>query len=178
MANQNLDSFFIEIYNSTHEKVLAYIIAKCGNTEDVADIFQETYTELVSVLKKHGASYIKKPEAFVMQIAKSKIYRHYTLKQRLQTILKTDGYGIDYLEKEVCDEISLEDELIREADVKDVLDFLKHEDEMTKRIFWLYYYMDKKITEIAGILLVSESFVKNRIYRTLKSIRKFLLEKE
>lgn len=53
MADHNQEDFFNELYDATHEKVLAYKIVKCGNTEDVADIFQETYTEIVKVIRKH-----------------------------------------------------------------------------------------------------------------------------
>ncbi len=51
MINQAQDDFFNELYASTNQKVLAYIIVKCGKTEDVADIFQETYTEVVKIIK-------------------------------------------------------------------------------------------------------------------------------
>ena len=83
MINQAQDDFFNELYASTNQKVLAYIIVKCGKTEDVADIFQETYTEVVKIIQKHGISYFKQPDALVMQIAKRKIFRHYKLKEKV-----------------------------------------------------------------------------------------------
>ena len=86
MINQAQDDFFNELYASTNQKVLAYIIVKCGKTEDVADIFQETYTEVVKIIRKHGISYFKQPDALVMQIAKRKIFRHYKLKEKLRGI--------------------------------------------------------------------------------------------
>ena len=83
MINKAQDDFFNELYASTNQKVLAYIIVKCGKTEDVADIFQETYTEVVKIIRKHGISYFKQPDALVMQIAKRKIFRHYKLKEKV-----------------------------------------------------------------------------------------------
>lgn len=74
MINQAQDDFFNELYASTNQKVLAYIIVKCGKTEEVADIFQETYTEVVKIIQKHGISYFKQPDALVMQIAKRKFF--------------------------------------------------------------------------------------------------------
>lgn len=53
MINKAQDDFFNELYASTNQKVLAYIIVKCGKTEDVADIFQETYTEVVKLSLIH-----------------------------------------------------------------------------------------------------------------------------
>lgn len=94
MINQAQDDFFNELYASTNQKVLAYIIVKCGKTEDVADIFQETYTEVVKIIQKHGISYFKQPDALVMQIAKRKIFRHYKLKEKLRGIEKMNYYNI------------------------------------------------------------------------------------
>ena len=94
MINQAQDDFFNELYASTNQKVLAYIIVKCGKTEDVADIFQETYTEVVKIIRKHGISYFKQPDALVMQIAKRKIFRHYKLKEKLRGIEKMNYYNI------------------------------------------------------------------------------------
>ena len=62
MASQEQETFFNELYDNTHRKVLAYIIAKCGNTEDIADIFQETYLEIVKVIKRKGIDYFQNPD--------------------------------------------------------------------------------------------------------------------
>ena len=130
MINKAQDDFFNELYASTNQKVLAYIIVKCGKTEDVADIFQETYTEVVKIIRKHGISYFKQPDALVMQIAKRKIFRHYKLKEKL-----------------------------------------RGKEEMN---YYLYYYMDKNISEIALLFSVKESTIKNRLYRTLRELRQNL----
>lgn len=45
---------------------------------------------------------------------------------------------------------------------------------LLKKIFYLYYYMDKDISEIALLFSVKESTIKNRLYRTLRELRKNL----
>ena len=62
MINQAQDDFFNELYASTNQKVLAYIIVKCGKTEDVADIFQETNTEVEKIIQKHVIKKINQTE--------------------------------------------------------------------------------------------------------------------
>lgn len=176
MANQNQNSFFDELYDATYKKVLAYIIAKCGKTEDVADIYQETYTEVVNVILRHGAAYIKNPEAFVMQIAKRKVYRHYTMLQRLHKFVETCDFEEFHPEHIDNDKISFDEILMTKLTVDMAIAYLAKKDEITKKIFYLYYYMDKSMKEIAELFSLKESNVKNKLYRTLKELREYLLK--
>ena len=166
MINKAQDDFFNELYASTNQKVLAYIIVKCGKTEDVADIFQETYTEVVKIIRKHGISYFKQPDALVMQIAKRKIFRHYKL--NYYNILSADENDI------AVQQTSFDDIAISKETVQSVFTYLSAKDELTKKIFYLYYYMDKNISEIALLFSVKESTIKNRLYRTLRELRQNL----
>lgn len=52
--------------------------------------------------------------------------------------------------------------------------YLSAKDELTKKIFYLYYYMDKNISEIALLFSVKESTIKNRLYRTIRELRQNL----
>lgn len=176
LANQDVETFFNELYDSTREKVLSYIIAKCGNTEDIADIFQETYTELVRVIQRRGIAHLEKPEAFVMQLAKRKIYRHYKLLERWYgRKIEWDEAGPD---REIGEpeEVSFEELVITKEIVERAADYLKQKDDLTKKIFYLHFYMDKRLREIAGLLDVKESTVKNKLYRTLKELKKYLVQ--
>ncbi|WP_455721756.1 RNA polymerase sigma factor [Agathobacter sp.] len=174
MANHDQDIFFSNLYDTTQERVLSYIIVKCGNTDDVADIFQETYMELVKVIQKHGIDYLKQPEAFVMQIAKRKVYHHYKLKERLHGIESTYDFDETGLENVDMHQISFDDELITKEAVQNCASYLSGKDELTKKIFYLYYFMDKPIREIAELFSVKESTIKNKLYRTLKELRQYL----
>jgi len=174
LAERNQDAFFNELYDATHEKVLAYIIAKCGNTEDIADIFQETYTEIVSVIRRKGTAYLKNSEAFVMQIAKRKIYRHYRTSERLKSILEKCGQEEEDSVNMPQEKISLEENLMTKMAVEKAVAYLSRKDELTKKIFYLHYYMDKTIKEIAGLLCLKESNVKNRLYRTQRELQEHL----
>ena len=176
MVDHNQDVFFNELYDATHEKVLAYIIVKCGNTEDVADIFQETYTEIVKVIRKHGIEYFKKPEAFVMQVAKKKIYRHYKLLERLRGIEETYEFDESNLNNTDIEQISFDEFMATKETVDMAILYLHQKDELTKKVFYLYYFMDKSIKEIADLFSVKESNVKNKLYRTLKELREYLLK--
>lgn len=174
MADQDQNAFFSELYDATHEKVLAYIIVKCGNTEDIADIFQETYTEIISIIRKRGVAYFKNPEAVVMRIAKHMVYRHYKLLESLRRFAKAVDFEDGNPEYE---KISFEESLFTKLTVDMAVGYLAKKDELTKKIFYLYYYMDKPIKEIAELFSIKESKVKNRLYRTIKELREYLSKK-
>ena len=43
---------FEKIYKETYSKVLKFAVIKCRNLDDVNDIIQDTYLELLKLLKK------------------------------------------------------------------------------------------------------------------------------
>ena len=52
MSTQLTLENFQQIYNTSYQRVLRYIICKCSNMEDVNDLVQDTYLELYKILKK------------------------------------------------------------------------------------------------------------------------------
>lgn len=164
-------NFFDELYKSTYKKVLNYIISKCGNTEDIKDIFQETYMEVARVIRKRGVDYILNPEKFVLKIAKRKIYRHYKLQDYFK---KVNQYNIDKVE--VVEPITLEEIVITNDMIEQIKKFVESKNELTKKIFYLHYGMEMSIKDIALELSLSESNVKNHLYRTLREIKENFME--
>ena len=53
---------------------------------------------------------------------------------------------------------------------KDIWNYLKQKDMLTLKIFLLYFRNDLKIKDIGKLLNISESTVKNRLYRTMSKI--------
>ena len=164
---QELDRLFNQIYDSTYRATLIYITAKCHNTEDIADILQETYTELYRVICRRGVDYIKDADAFVRKIAKSKVYRHYSLFERIR-----DNASVNALEEVFCDDsFDLESFVIDKLTVVEVEKHIFSKSLITQKIFCMYFSLDMTISEIAKALDVGESYVKNKLYRTLGELR-------
>ena len=63
---------------------------------------------------------------------------------------------------------------IGDRSVAKVWKYLKQKDLITAKIFYLYFAVDLKITEISKDLELNESNIKNRIYRTLKELKRYL----
>ena len=179
MLNPNTASRFDDIYNSTSKAVLAFITAKCGRTADINDIFQDTYMELYQVLIKRGTEYITNDRAFVLKIAKQKIARYYSLKERLRnfislTAVNESGEEIELPEFK-ADSFLAEDFTVNHALYETVKQFLHSKPEDVQKVFYLMYDVDLTIPEIAQALSMSESSVKNKLYRTMKEIRNLLI---
>ncbi len=164
---RDIDSVFNEIYDSTYRATLIFVTAKCRNTEDISDILQEVYTELYSVIMKRGTDYIKDKDSFVRRIAKTKVYRHYSLLERIRGNITTDE-----LEDVFCeDSYDLEGTVINKLTLEEVEKYIFSRPPVTQKIFCMYFSLDMTISEISNALSVGESFVKNRLYRTLREIR-------
>jgi len=157
--------------------VLAFITAKCGRTADICDIFQETYTELYTLLIKRGADYVTHEKALVLRIAKRKIAKHYSMLERLRmfvsTTLVNDDNEIDLSELE-ADSFSTEDFIVNTILLESVWQFVKSKPENVRKVFYLRYDVGLSIPEIAKLLSMSESNVKNNLYRTIKELRNVL----
>ena len=183
MSNPNAASRFDEIYNSTIKAVLAYITAKCKYTADISDIVQDTYMELYQVLIQRGADYVKNDKAFVKRIAKVKIARYYSLLERLKMFVSInasyDGNENEELAISDFDVTSflMEDYAVNQVMLTQVRKLLQSKPEDVKKIFYLFYDAGLTIPEIAGLLCISESSVKNKLYRNLKHFRAILSRK-
>lgn len=175
MEALEIATFFDEIYDKTYKKVLRYVIAKCGNISDVSDIVQDIYIEFYTVLTKKGIEYVQNTDAFIMKVAKSKIYRHYTLMEKFKSLIplfiKTEsGQEISPVDFEISNDI-VEDELINNELIANITAYILRKPDDIQKIFYLYYEMDLTIGQIAAELSMSQSNVKNKLYRTVKEIR-------
>ena len=187
MPETDIISLFNAIYDSTNKPVLSFITARCGNTSDIGDIFQDTYMELYQVLDKHGAEYVTDGKALVFKIAKRKLARNYSALKRLQIFVsmtmtvknENDESGeIDIADTDIDYYLtdSTEDYVVNQILLDDSRQFIRQKPEDVKKIFYLFYDVGLSIPEIAQRLSMKESNVKNKLYRTVKEIQN-LLEK-
>ena len=172
---------FNQIYDETSQKVLVYITARCSSTDQIGDLFQETYMELYRVLSRRGPGYIQRREGFVFRLARQKLWRYYTLRDRLRRLLPLGGaadrYGgeplnSDELLEGLPDQFQLEEESVDRLLARQVLDALRSRPTEVQKIFYLHFCMDLTLAQIARELGLSESGVKNKLYRTLAALRR------
>ena len=172
----NIVSRFDDLYNSTHKAALTFITAKCKRTADIADIFQDTYMELYQVLDKRGADYITNGKAFVLRLARQKLARHYSLADRLRGFVSLETADDDENAPAdfIADDFILEDFIVDQDILSAVRDYIQAQPEAVQKVFYLFYEVGITIPEIAAALGISESNVKNEIYRTITKLRRLL----
>ena len=173
MTSQNNLKQFDKIYNLTYNHVLKYIICKCSNIEDVNDIIQETYLELYNAIIKEKN--IDDYHKYLIGIAKNKIRKHYHLLYKIKTISifsqkESDLELIDTIKSD----IDIEKIILNTDDLELIWNYLKKKKIIIQKIFYLYYELDLKIKDISKELEITESFVKNSIYRTLKELQELI----
>ena len=182
MTDPSIESRFDEIYNSTHKAALTLITAKCSRTADISDIFQEVYMELYQALQRRGASYITNDKAFVLRLAKQKLARYYSLQERLRMFVSTgatnkDGDDIDLSDFE-ADAFLTEDFVVDQVTLNEAREFIHTRPETVQKVFYLFYDVGLTIAETADALGISESQVKNKLYRSLKELRNLLQQNQ
>lgn len=178
MPDEDIALRFNEIYESTNKSVLVYITAKCGHTADISDIFQDTYMELYRLLRRRGVDYVTNELALTLRIAKRKVARHYSLLERFShfvqsSMVNEDGDEVDLPDLE-ADGFLTEDFAVNRVMLESAWQFVRQKPEDTKKVFYLFYQTGLTIPEIATMLKISESNVKNKLYRTLRELRTLL----
>ena len=160
---------FEEIYEETKQAALRFISSKCLKITDIEELFQETYLQVGEALDKGTEP--REPEAFVIGIAKHCISRYYSAAQRLRARISLSSGGSD-------EPVDLEDETDIEELVSDRTLYEEVFREITalpsevQRAFYLHYFLELSIPETAQLMGVSESKVKQRLYKAVRQLRR------
>ena len=166
----DLEREFNGIYDSTYNDIYKYVLSKARNVGDIDDIVQNVYLNLYNRLKKGGE--IKEPVKYLVKTAKHEVYKNYRIVDRLAKNIpvfsKSEDENFENLELELLNEEANE---ISGLILDEVWKFLRNGDVLTYKIFVLYFEYEEKLCDIAKILEVKESTVKNRLFRTLRIIR-------
>ena len=162
---------FNNLYDETYQNVLTYVICNCSNIEDVKDIVQNIYLALFKKLKKKKGSI---SNAYILGIAKNKVKEYYRFKYKTKlTTFFSNKNDIDP-SLNIPDDFNLQEDFIKKEDIASIWKFLKKKKIIITQIFYLYYYLDLPIKDIAAKLHISVSNVKNYLYRTLKELKVYL----
>lgn len=170
MNENNTIVKFNKIYNNTYQDIVKYVVCSCKKIDDVSDIVQNIYLEVLKTLKKKEID-----KNYLMGIAKHKIKDYYRFRYRKKEISidKEEDDNITFYDK-IPSDIDISNSFIISSDIDKVWKYLKRKSILISKIFYLYYYMGYKIREIAEILNISEVNVKHYLYRTLSELNIYL----
>ncbi len=172
MIDQETLKTFDKLYYESYNDVLKYVVCNCSNIEDTKDIIQNVYLEVIKKIKKDANFEITK--GYIMGITKNKVkdYYRFNYKNKILSLFSNKD-NIDLLDQTSSD-FDLQDSFIKETDLDIVWKYLKEKSGIIPKIFYLYYYADYGIKDIAEYLNINESSVKNNLYRTLKELKTLL----
>ena len=158
MTGQNALDKFDVVYNESYKDISRYVVLNANNIGDVKDILQNIYLEVYKNIDKVS------DKNYVFGIAKNVLKKYY----RFKFLRKDDTEITDNIKSN----INLEKTVMDKFDTELVWKYLKKKNNNIAKIIYLYYYEDFTINEIANSLNLTESNVKNYIYRTLKELRR------
>jgi RNA polymerase sigma factor, sigma-70 family len=158
MTSQKALEKFDKVYNESYRDISRYVVVSSNNIGDVQDILQNIYLEVYKNIGK------VKDKNYVFGIAKNVMKKYY----RFKFMKKSD----EVLYDNISDNINLEKSVMEKFDTELVWNYLKKKGGNVSKIMYLYYYEDFTIKQIADTLNLTESNVKNYIYRTLKELRR------
>ena len=140
------------------------MVCNCNYIEDVKDIIQNIY---MAVFKK-----IERIESkeYILGIAKNKTKDYYRFKYRSKIVDIND----DVIKEVVPDDFDLEQSVFLKYDAEKVWEYLTKKPVTVAKVFYLYFYSQMTIRDISRELDMTESNVKNYIYRNLKELNKYL----
>ena len=90
---------------------------------------------------------------------------------------RSDDDDTDALEL-LPDDVVVEDKVIDDIVISELRGEIAKKPLVTQKIFYLYYSLDMTIPQIAKLLKLGESYVKNKLYRTIKELRQIFSGKD
>lgn len=167
---------FDKIYDSTYLNVRKFVVCKCSNIEDVNDIIQDIYLDVIKNIGKLDT--IENIESYILGIAKNKVNKYYGLLYRLKilSLFNLNNEDKEFIDN-IPDVINIEKITLKNADIDFIWEFLKKKKPIINKIFYLYYYEGYTIKEIGKYLDLNESYIKNYLYRTLKELQSICKKK-
>ncbi|MDR0919139.1 MAG: sigma-70 family RNA polymerase sigma factor [Oscillospiraceae bacterium] len=161
---------FDSIYEQTYSELKKFAMRKCSNLADVGDVLQETYMELYQIILKKGESYIKDPRAMVFKLCRQKLAKYYHLSAKLKNMLDFHNETLENFEDLHC----LEDVVSDNDSIERAKIYLAKKSQNIQKCFYLFYIEEQSIADIAETLNLTQSDVKNKLYRTIKELRSML----
>lgn len=161
---------FETVYNETKDHVYKFISAGCYRLHDIDDIFQNTYMSIYTAICK--GTPINNHEAFAICVAKRELSRYYSVMRKLGSFIRSALPHSGAPDIEDAETYFIEDSVADKHLAAEVISLLSKKDITTQKIFFMYYYRDMKLKEIADLLGIGEGAVKRRLYSTLKQLRR------
>lgn len=167
---------FNEIYEKTYRNTLKYVLLHCNNLDDVKDLVQDTYLDFYKYLNKNKVSKIENIDKYIIGISKNVLKKYYSSNCKKNNVISI--HQNEDIEIEIDSNVDLELQFISRENVNEIWEYIKHKDIKIAKIFFCYYCLDMKISDISNEMNLNQSTVKNYIYRTINELKKVFKKEE
>ncbi len=150
---------FAKFYEETYSSFCKFLILNAPRLDSVDDILQNAYVKVYEMMKKKD---IQDKKAYLFKVGWNLLKKEYKLKKEI-------SFDDSFLVNSSC----IEEDVLSKITLEELWDFLKKKNiEIQKSIY--LYYLGMSVKEISKSLSLSESQVKNYLYRTFKEIKEEL----
>jgi RNA polymerase sigma-70 factor (ECF subfamily) len=160
------DNLFCDLYEQYYDKIFNYIFRQVYHRERAEDLTSGTFMKALQYLKKNKRD-IENFNAWIYRIATNEVLKDHR-KRRGKTPVSLDD-EISQLGELVQDKRpDIQKKISAQIDIRRALKQLKPKDAL---LVELYFYENKKYTEIAAVLKVNETALRSRLHRALKKLK-------
>jgi RNA polymerase sigma-70 factor (ECF subfamily) len=168
---------FSELMNRHQNKIYSYIYSMVTNQEVANDIFQETFTKVIT---KMGDTYNEQGKwiAWVMRIAHNATIDHIRKRKRFVDVNSHDDSDYDFYDRlEDSDTPSAQDNLEFDEAKKSLMKHIDSLPQEQREVVMLRHYYEMSFKEIAELTNVSINTALGRMRYALINLRK-MFDKE
>lgn len=168
---------FSELMNRHQNKIYSYIYSMVTNQEVANDIFQETFTKVIT---KMGDTYNEQGKwiAWVMRIAHNATIDHIRKRKRFVDVNSHDDSDYDFYDRlEDSDTPSAQDNLEFDEAKKSLMKHIDGLPQEQREVVMLRHYYEMSFKEIAELTNVSINTALGRMRYALINLRK-MFDKE
>lgn len=171
-----LNEAFAVLLNRHKDRIYNYISFVTKNESLADDIFQETFIKVVVCLQKGTYNENGKFTAWLSRIAHNLIIDHYR-RIAYESTFSNDDCEYDLLNDAKLCEDSIEDDMIREQQLKEVVALLDYLPENQREVVRMRFYEDMSFSEIAEQTGVSINTALGRMRYALINLKTMAKER-
>lgn len=176
LYKSGLNEAFAVLLNRHKDRIYNYISFVTKNESLADDIFQETFIKAVICLQKGTYNENGKFGAWLSRIAHNLLIDHYRRTNYENTLSNDEAEYDIFNDMKLCEE-SIEDDLIREQQLKDVVALLDFLPDNQREVVYLRFYENLSFNEIAEQTGVSINTALGRMRYALINLKSMAKER-
>lgn len=159
---------FETIYRATHSQLSRFLLAKTAQYDDAQDLLQELYFDFYKQLLCRTEP-LDQPLAYLFTMAQHLLSRYYATKSKREvTVLESQTQMFE----DLPDAIDLETEVLEHLSLEEIWNQIEHLKEPDRSLVIARYRFDMTYLEISQQFEIPESTVKDKIYASIRILRK------